>query len=118
LLEPARALVEQAALRPIPEQRARKFDALPCEPRRGQRYIERCADVLLLGPQPPEARQLAMMTENRQGSTELIEEELEVPLAQAIGGIGLDEPLARVLAKRFQEPISMLASALAFDDDH
>ena len=47
--------------------------------------------------------------------TELVEEKLEMPLAQPIGGAGLHEPFARILADRFEEAVPALAGALAVD---
>ena len=81
--------------------------------RRRQSPFERRPDVLLLDPQPPETRQLTVVAEDGQYPTELVEEELEMPLAQPIGGAGLDEPFARVLADRLEEAVPALAGALA-----
>src|SRR3984893_4958353 len=51
-----------------------------------------------------------VMAENRQGPTELVEEKFEMPLAQPIGGAGLHEPFARILADRLEESESTSAS--------
>ena len=114
--EPALSLLEQAALRPEPEQRARELDALLGQGRRRQRPFERRPDVLLLDPQSPETRQLTVVAEDGQCPTELVEEELEMPLAQPIGGAGLHEPFARILADRLEEAVPALAGALAVDN--
>src|ERR1700724_1103417 len=49
-----------------------------------------------------------VVAENRQGPTELVEEKLEMPLAQPVGGAGLHEPFARILADRPEEAVRAL----------
>ena len=107
--EPEPSLLEQAALGPEPEQRAGELDALLGQGRRRQGPFERRPDVLLLDPQSPEQRQLTVVAEDGPCPTELVEEELEVPLAQPIGGAGLHEPFARILADRLEEAVPTLA---------
>ena len=53
-----------------------------------------------------------MVAEDGQGPTELVEEELEMSLAQPIGGAGLHEPFARILADRLEEAVPALAGEL------
>src|SRR5882762_9299830 len=57
-----------------------------------------------------------VVAENRQGPTELVEEELEMPLAQPIGGAGLHEPFARILADGLEEAVPALAGELAVNN--
>ena len=54
-----------------------------------------------------------MVAEDGQCPTELVEEKLEMPLAQPIGGAGLHEPFARILADRLEEAVPALAGELA-----
>jgi hypothetical protein len=54
-----------------------------------------------------------MVAEDGQYATELVKEKLEMPLAKTIGGIGLQEPFARILADRLEEPVSALAGEVA-----
>ena len=49
-------------------------------------------------------------------ATEFVEEELEVPVAQPIGGAGLYEPFARILAHCLEEAVPALACELAVHD--
>src|SRR5438093_6273743 len=53
-----------------------------------------------------------MVAENGQYPTELVEEVLEMPLAQPIHG-GLHEPFTRILADRLEEPVPALAGEFA-----
>src|SRR5439155_22655747 len=66
LFEPALALLEQATLRPEPEQRARELDTLLRQRRRPQPPFERFPDILLFDPQALEARHLTVVAEDRQ----------------------------------------------------
>ena len=56
---------------------------------------------------------LTVAAEDGQCPTELVEEKLEMPLAQSIGGAGLHEPFARILADRLEEAVPALAGELA-----
>ena len=49
------------------------------------------------------------MSENRQYATKLGEEVLEMSLVQQIGGSGLHEAFARILADRFEEAVTSRA---------
>lgn len=73
---------------------------------------ERRPNVFLLDPQSPETRQLTVVAEDGQCSTELIEEELEMALAQPFSSAALDEPFACVLANRFEQAVPPPADAL------
>ena len=53
-----------------------------------------------------------MAAEDGQRPTELVEEKLEMPLAQPIGGTGLHEAFARILADRLEEAVPALAVEL------
>src|SRR5712691_5935583 len=57
-----------------------------------------------------------VMAENGQDPTELVEEKLEMPLAQPIGGAGLHEPFACILADRLEEAVPPLAGELAVNN--
>ena len=108
--EPELSLLEQAALRPEPEQRAGELDALLGEGRRRQAPIRAPP-----GRSPARSAvagahaSLTVAAEDRQCPAELVEEKLEMPLAQPIGGAGLHEPFARILADRLEEAVPALA---------
>jgi len=53
-----------------------------------------------------------VVAEDGQNSTELVEEKIEMSLAQPIGGVGLHEAFARILADRLEEPVPALAGEL------
>ena len=71
---------------------------------------------LLSRAQSPETRQLIVVAENGQYPAELVEEELEMPRAQPIGGAGLQEPFARILADRLEEAVPPLSGELAVNN--
>ena len=50
-----------------------------------------------------------VVTQDRQGPAELVEEEVEMPLAQPIQGAGLHQPFARILADGLEEAVPALA---------
>ena len=74
------------------------------------------ADVLLLDPQSPEQRYLTGAAKDAQCPAKLIEEELEMSLAQPIGRAGLQEALARILTNRLEEAVAAFAAALTVHD--
>ena len=57
-----------------------------------------------------------VVAEYGQYPTELVEEKFEMSLAQPIGGAGLHEPFARILAERLEEAIATLAGELAVNN--
>ena len=50
-----------------------------------------------------------VMAQNRQGPAELVEEEVEMPLVQPLGGAGLHQPFARILADGLEEAVPPFA---------
>ena len=58
-----------------------------------------------------------LAAKNRERVAEQAEKELEMPFMELVRGFGVQEPMACVLAHRFEQTISCAAPRISFEDN-